>query len=131
MEADSDNLFHRDLIRQQSLNYFCFHIHEFVFHRTKSIRFYFFISQIIACTYCKVYLRPVELSQLIKKLKFFIIFINGGILSLTDSHHHHHGQIPTMVSISLQLLEHRWQGGKFDTLGKMGSTHQAQRQHPQ
>ena len=97
MEADSDNLFHRDLIRQQSLNYFCFYIHEFVFHRTKSIRFYFFISQIIACTYCKVYLRPVELSQLIKKLKFFIIFINGGILSLTDSHHHHHGHILTIV----------------------------------
>ena len=42
---------------------------------------------------------PVELSQLIKKLKFFIIFINGGILSLTDSHHNHHGQKPTMVGI--------------------------------
>ena len=47
----------------------------------------------------KVYLRPVELSRLIKKLKFFIIFINGGILSLTDSHHNHHGQKPTMVGI--------------------------------
>ena len=47
----------------------------------------------------KVNLRPVELSQIIKKLKFFIIFINGGILSLTDSHHHHHGQKPTMVGI--------------------------------
>ena len=34
-----------------------------------------------------------------EKLKFFIIFINGGILSLTDSHHHHHGQKPTMVGI--------------------------------
>ena len=44
-------------------------------------------------------MRPVELSQLIKKLKFFIIFINGGILSLTDSHHNHHGQKPTMVGI--------------------------------
>ena len=47
----------------------------------------------------KLYLRPVELSQLIKMLKFFIIFINGGILSLTDSHHNHHGQKPTMVGI--------------------------------
>ena len=37
--------------------------HEFFFHRTKCIRLYFFISQIIACTYCKVYLRPVELSS--------------------------------------------------------------------
>ena len=36
---------------------------------------------------------------MIKKLKFFIIFINGGILSLTDSHHNHHGQKPTMVGI--------------------------------
>ena len=44
-------------------------------------------------------MRPVELSQMIKKLKFFIIFINGGILSLTDSHHNHHGQKPTMVGI--------------------------------
>ena len=34
-----------------------------------------------------------------KNLKFFIIFINGGILSLTDSHHNHHGQKPTMVGI--------------------------------
>ena len=47
----------------------------------------------------KVYLRPVELSRFIKNLKFFIIFINGGILSLTDSHHNHHGQNPTMVGI--------------------------------
>ena len=36
---------------------------------------------------------------MIKKLKFFIIFIYGGILSLTDSHHIHHGQKPTMVGI--------------------------------
>ena len=36
---------------------------------------------------------------MIKKLKFFIIFIKGGILSLTDSHHNHHGQKPTMVGI--------------------------------
>ena len=36
---------------------------------------------------------------MIEKLKFFIIFINGGILSLTDSHHNHHGQNPTIVGI--------------------------------
>ena len=32
-------------------------------------------------------------------MKGLIIIIDGGILSLTDSHHHHCGQIPTMAGI--------------------------------
>ena len=46
------------------------------------------------CLWQNIFERGVELSPLI-----FIHIINGGILSLTDSHHHHRGQIPTMVGI--------------------------------